>query len=242
MERTASNHQRVGRTIRHQTEKPPNPRGNREDYRQVETLKNAYQRTYKMLLRSSGRNDHYINTKTKLRTEDDRPDVSHHLNVWEKIIRAVTARQLNVTGYVYYAMTMLWNRKHEIFPNMLLNTRLLEGYQENRDVLDKQEQLRWESEKTLFRRECWKMQGYGNMTERQQRQFVLLDRNIQLSPLFVYLHAWINGLMDLCHHLRDSAALQYGKSPALYDELIRQEPVDNDKFWEALTRVPRKEK
>ena len=229
------------RVLRHGASEEQAAPARRVDPQAVMTLKSAYVRTYKMLLESTGRSDRYIGTRTKSQPEDDRRDGPQRLNVWEKIVQALTIRQLNITGYVYYAMTTLWNTYHEIYPAMLLSRRLLEEYQAARTQLEEQDKFRWRSEQTLFKGECWKIRDYGEMTERQQRQFALLSRNLQLSPLFRYLHARLNGLPELCERLRKRAALQYGTNPDLYDEFIAQEGVDLARFRDSLLTIPWKE-
>jgi len=241
MERSANHSRQVKRVILHSASQEQAEPERRIDPLAVETLKTAYVRTYKMLLESTGRSDRYIRTQTKSRPDDDRREGPQRLNVWEKIVRVLTLRQLNITGYVYYAMTTLWNTYHEIYPNMLLSRQLLEEYQAGRALLDEQDRFRWCSEQTQFKSECWKIRDYGEMTEQQQRQFALLSRNLQLSPLFRFLHAWLNGLPDLCEQSRQRAALQYGTNPCLYDEFLEQEGVNPARFRDVLLRISRLE-
>ena len=174
------------------------------------------------------------------------------ISIWEKILLLIDRNNIDMHGYLFYALSRLISGDRGSsstvmyssgpVPAQLLSQVLIDDYSHYRKNLDQSERCRWESQKRAFDTECRLYdvdpEYVENTTPMQRRQFALLRKHSQFSPLFIYFHAYMNGLTSLCEKSRRNAVLQYSGHPAIFDDLFSQYDIDVDKFRKALLTIP----
>ena len=205
------------------------------DHDEVRKIKVLYIRLHDKLSQCEGK------APRKFKDSDEYVGVigSSKLLVWEKLILKTRERNFDLPGYIFFALKKLVPGCREVYPNMLLSDKLLTEYDEVRKAHDAAEQVAWTSQDKLFR-VCIAQYGHIkefalNMTEQQQKQFVLLQNDGQFSPLFLFVHAEANDLYEICHRTQSDALLQYSGHPAVFDEIFREYGFSPEAIHQSLT-------
>jgi hypothetical protein len=150
--------------------------------------------------------------------------------VWEKIIAATERYEVDLPGYVYFAMRRIGDtrRNGRLFPEMLLDKFLLERYVHARENEHKSVRIRWDSQRVKFETELQSLNlipGFDQSTEEQKNQFILLSRSPVFSNLFLFYKSILNHLPEVYERVREDALFQYSLFPAVYDDIIQSEYV-----------------
>jgi hypothetical protein len=199
--------------------------------RQAYTVRSIFARFFDAVQRSAGHDDRF-----KDHPGFDRRSGRENLTVWEKILRAVRNRGFDAPGYVFFAMRKISSRrlKEMPVPNMLLSSALLDLYAEVCGQEREAVVCRWTDQLLLFDAEVYKMQGiagFAALSDKKQRQFVILKADLVFSELFLFYQAMRYDLPEIYgdEKIFETACFQYSLFPDIYDSVI-----DADKILEKL--------
>jgi hypothetical protein len=190
----------------------------------VSRLRTMYGRLYDIIQRNRGLSDRFANHPGfNTRRSDGK-------TVWDKIIDAAERYEVDLPGYVFFAMRRLGDtrKKGNLFPDMLLDKYLLERYVRAKENEHKSVRIRWESQAAKFDAELQSLsliEGFDPSSDKEKNQFILLSRSPVFSDLFLFYKSVLNDLPEIYDEVRDDALFQYSLFPAVYDDLIRSDLV-----------------
>jgi hypothetical protein len=150
--------------------------------------------------------------------------------VWEKIIAAVERYDVDLPGYVFFAMRRISDtrRSGKLYPDMLLDQYLLDRYAHVRENEYKSVRFRWESQTVKFDTELQSLDfihGLKKTGDKEKSRFILLSRSPVFSDLFLFYKSVLNDLPEVYEKIRDDALFQYSLFPTIYDDLIQSDFV-----------------
>ena len=198
--------------------------------------KSLYMRLYNKLWMCEGHKER------KFQESDERIDarkVTEKLSVWEKLVLKTQNFNVDLYGYIFYALRKLVPTRREVYPKMLLEEELMAEYLQVRAYISSNEEVAWKSQEQTFRclvAQYAAIQEFAQNTgERQQRQFVLLQKDLPFSPLFLFVQAADAGLLDVCRRVQEDAFLQYSIHPFTYNNILQEYGFSKEKVYDLLT-------
>jgi hypothetical protein len=191
----------------------------------INSLRKMYGRLYDIIQTNRGLPDRFAN-HSGFNTRSGPKD----LTVWEKIIAATERYQVDLPGYVYFAMRRIGDtrKSKKLFPEMLLDKALLDRYVYARENEYKSVRIRWDSQRAKFDTELQSLNlipGFDQSTAEEKHQFILLSCHPVFSDLFLFYKSVLNHLPAVYEKVREDALFQYSLFPSVYDDLIQSDEV-----------------